>query len=231
MTVSGGSLAVLSIAQGTVQLSSGGQISVAPNGTSAGLSVVNDLTVTGSSKLDLNNNSVIVDYTASSPIAALRLALVSGSGGGWTGNGITSSAAAAAVSAIDKTALGYAEASAVLTYSNGTASFMGYTLAQGNDAVLIRYTLAGDSDLSGSVDLTDFTYLAANFNGSNKSWLQGDYNYDGAVDLTDFTFLASNFNQNLPAAGIGALAPEPAAIALLILPTVIVRRRRAVSAR
>src|SRR5689334_23955334 len=39
------------------------------------------------------------------------------------------------------------------------------------------------------------TFLAANFNGTGKSWVEGDYNYDGNVDLTDFTLLASNFNQ------------------------------------
>src|SRR5439155_24899993 len=69
-----------------------------------------------------------------------------------------------------------------------------------NTAILFRYTLHGDSNLDGGVNLTDFTYLAANFNGTNKNWVQGDYNYDGNVNLTDFTFLASNFNQNLPAA-------------------------------
>jgi len=90
------------------------------------------------------------------------------------------------------------------------------------DAVLVRYTLSGDSNVDGKVDLTDFTFLAANFNkSSGATWLQGDYNYDGKVDLTDFTFLAANFNQSLPADGtsLGLSVPEPillAPIALLL---------------
>src|SRR5207253_3615493 len=73
------------------------------------------------------------------------------------------------------------------------------------------YTYAGDSNLDRRVDLTDFTYLAANFNKiGGAAWMQGDYNYDSNVDLTDFTRLASNFNQTLPAAELGATVPEPA---------------------
>jgi hypothetical protein len=56
------------------------------------------------------------------------------------------------------------------------------------------------------VELTDFTYLAASFNGSPTPWTHGDFNYDGKTDLTDFTYLASNFNQPLPAAPL-PLAP------------------------
>src|SRR5204863_7326134 len=82
-------------------------------------------------------------------------------------------------------------------------------------SVLIRYTFAGDSNLNGTVDLTYFTFRAANFNGTGKSWLQGDFNYDGSVNLTDFTFLASNFNQVLSTSGspgaLGSSVPEPCA--------------------
>src|SRR5437879_2655501 len=66
-------------------------------------------------------------------------------------------------------------------------------------AILVKYTLAGDSNFDGSADLTDFTYMATDFNKpADATWLEGDYNYDGRVDLTDLTFLASNFNQQLP---------------------------------
>src|SRR4029079_12401097 len=128
------------------------------------------------------------------------------------------------------TALGYGEASTT-PYANGT--FSGVPVD--NDAVLIRYTLAGDSDLSGMVDLTDFTYLAANFNGTGKNWLQGDYDYSGTVDLSDFTYLAANFNQALPAGagaagggGLGAPVPEPAGALIFGAMTAgaMLRRRR-----
>ena len=125
--------------------------------------------------------------------------------------------------------LGYTEASAA-GYANGT--FSGQSID--STAILIRYTLAGDSNVNGTVDLTDFTYLAANFNKSSGAiWLEGDYNYDDKVDLTDFTFLASNFNQSLSAAGgvsatgLGSVVPEPSSLALLAgAGALLIRRRR-----
>ena len=71
---------------------------------------------------------------------------------------------------------------------------------------LIRYTLGADADLSGTVDLSDFTRLAANFNGTNTVWTSADFNYDGVTGLTDFTTLAANFNQSLPSALPGVTA-------------------------
>jgi len=109
----------------------------------------------------------------------------------------------------------------------GYGSFMGQSVD--NTSNLVRFAFAGDSKLDAKVDLTDFTYLAANFNGTNKNWLQGDYNYDGKTDLTDFTFLASNFNQSLPAsssASMGATVPEPAMIGALGCVGLLGRARR-----
>jgi hypothetical protein len=60
--------------------------------------------------------------------------------------------------------------------------------------VLMRYTLAGDADLSGTVDIGDFAILAANFNQPG-GWSKGNSNYDATVDIGDFALLAANFNQ------------------------------------
>jgi hypothetical protein len=63
------------------------------------------------------------------------------------------------------------------------------------------FVLSADANRDRSVDLTDFTVLAANFNGTGKIYSQGDFNYDTTVDLTDFTMLAARFNFTLaPAA-------------------------------
>jgi hypothetical protein len=196
-----------------------GGFTVRPNGTSAATSRLNHLNIDGGAgawfgKFELNDNALVVDYAATetSPLPTIANQIKFGyADGAWTGNGISSSSAAAAAASAHKTAIGYVEASSL-----GLSSFAG----QGVDAtaVLVRYTLAGDSNLDHVVDLTDFAFLAANFNGTNRRWLQGDYNYDGSVDLTDFTLLASNFNQALPAGGggprlpatIGSTVPEPA---------------------
>jgi hypothetical protein len=55
-----------------------------------------------------------------------------------------------------------------------------------------------------------------------------------SIDLTDFTFLAGNFNSSIPAAdastqSLGALVPEPTSFATLTLTvcgSAITRRRR-----
>ena len=107
-----------------------------------------------------------------------------------------------------------------------TGALRGQTID--STSVLIRYTVSGDANLDGTVNLTDFTILAANFNGTAKRWAQGDFNYSGNVDLTDFTFLASNFNQSLAAQTVAAVVPEPggAALALLVAAGWAARRRR-----
>jgi len=73
------------------------------------------------------------------------------------------------------------------------------------------YFVAGDANHDRTVELTDFTILAANFNGQGKTFDQGDFNYDGVVDLTDFTILASKFNYTLPATTTATVASAPAA--------------------
>jgi hypothetical protein len=81
--------------------------------------------------------------------------------------------------------------------------------------------------LDGSVDLTDFTTLAANFNGSSKTWSLGDFSGDGSVDLTDFTILAAHFNQNvgtMSEPSPGATVPEPIGILVLAVVGSLARR-------
>src|SRR5206468_3282975 len=93
-------------------------------------------------------------------------------------------------------------------------------------SVLVRWTRAGDANLDGAVDLTDFTFLASSFNGTGKVWLNGDFNYDGTVDLTDFTVLASNFNTTAGSVDVGTAVPEPTSIALALTSAALVLPRR-----
>jgi hypothetical protein len=144
--------------------------------------------------LDVTDGAMIVDYGSKSPLDTITSYLASGyANGTWNGPGIISSSAAIAASSATRKAVGYAEAWQL--FNSFPAGFAGQNVD--NTSVVMRYTLSGDANMDKKVDLTDFTFLASNFNKTG-GWLQGDFNYDNAVDLTDFTFLAANFNQILP---------------------------------
>jgi hypothetical protein len=88
-----------------------------------------------------------------------------------------------------------------------TADAFGNALAA--DATFDFFFVAGDANHDRKIDLTDFTILAANFNGAGKRFSEGDFNYDGHVDLTDFTILASKFNFTLATGDVAAEAATP----------------------
>ncbi len=69
----------------------------------------------------------------------------------------------------------------------------------------MRFTLAGDANLDGVVNTTDFMALAGNFNGTGKFWSAGDFNYDAKVNALDFNAVATNFGGNV---GGGFAAPS-----------------------
>src|SRR5262249_36967151 len=58
------------------------------------LLVTGSITLNGTSRLDLHDNDLLVDYTGASPLAAIQTLINSArAGGAWTGIGLTSSAA------------------------------------------------------------------------------------------------------------------------------------------
>jgi hypothetical protein len=125
-----------------------------------------------------------------------------------------------------KTGLGFAEADAL-----GLGTFGGLSID--GSAVLIRYTLAGDSNLDGAVDSIDFNSLASHFGQSNQTWLNGDFNYDDMVDSLDFNALAANFGELIPAQGRSlSLVPEPGTLGsgLLLAVPLLKRNQRCVRA-
>lgn len=166
--------------------------------------VTKSLGITGTGKLDLTNNGMILDYAGSTPIASIQALLTSGyAAGAWNGNGINSSTAAATTGR----ALGFAESTDL--FSTFPATFLGQTVD--NTAVLIRYTLYGDADLNGNVNLEDFNRLASNFGQSGRRWSQGNFDYNNVVNLDDFNQLAANFGQSLagPLPEVQVLPPPP----------------------
>jgi len=95
---------------------------------------------------------------------------------------ITSSAAAA--NAKHNTGIGWAD-SGDGTGVNATAN-----------SVKLKYTLVGDVNLDGAVNITDVNALVPHFNSAG-SWTGGDFNYDGSVNITDVNALVPNFNTSL----------------------------------
>ena len=196
----------------------------------SGLSTIRagSLNVASGAALDLTNGKLIYDYAnggAPDPtrLSAVQSLVTSGyASGSWNGTGIASSTAAsvaASTTNFNKTAVGFAEASAT-----GLTSFAGVNTD--SDMILVRYTYSGDANLSGTVDTSDFTLLAQNFGKTSQSWVNGDFNYDGVVNALDFNALATNFGvQALPASpALGTLVPEPGSMAILLLGAGLLKR-------
>jgi len=187
------------LVQAPLTIQSGGGLVLASGPTS----LFGAPSIAAGGKVDVKNNTLTIDYHGqTTPAATIRSQLTSGyAGGSWNGSGINTSSATA------NTGLGWNDSAA-------------------NQAITIKYAYYGDSNLDGKVDLTDFTFLAANFNGASKDWQQGDFNYDGTVNLTDFTFLAANFNKSLPAESLGAAVPEPMSFGVFVAGLALVGRGR-----
>lgn len=82
--------------------------------------------------------------------------------------------------------------------SIGSDPNMGNGYIPVGDKVEIKYTLLGDTTLSGSVGFNDFMHMTQHFGQTNATWAEGDFNYDGVVDENDFLLLQSNYGQTFP---------------------------------
>jgi autotransporter-associated beta strand protein len=164
--------------------------SAAPGNTSAA-SVLTDISNSGT--LDLNNNDLIVlDTTQYTTVRALIENAYDG--GAWDKPGITSSSARANAGAYG---LGYAQASTI-----GSTSFDGQTFA---DAVLVKYTLLGDTQLRGTVGIGDYDTVLSNY-GTAQDWSGGDFHYGGVVGIGDYDDVLSNYGAH--ASGNIAVGPS-----------------------
>jgi hypothetical protein len=200
-----------------------GSVTIAPNGTAESTSVVRTLEIEGgampSGRLDVTNNSAIVDYstTSRSPELDIRSLLISGRGGAglgkpWNGNGITSSAAATAnATEPESRSVGYAY--------NGELPLGSYTTFHGqpvdDSSILIAYTRTGDANLDGVVNDDDVTILGAKYapGVSQLRWAWGDFDYNGFVDDDDVTLLGAFYDPSaaplIAAAPATSVAPVP----------------------
>jgi hypothetical protein len=216
-------LAALNIGMGaTATLTSGGQ----KNLVAGAFTIAGGSTPTG--RLDLTSNAAIIDYAGASPVVTMRTQILAGRGGPgfgatWSGNGITSSAAAAAVAnEPESRSVGYAENS---TLPLGPyANFRGQ--AVDNTSILIAFTRTGDANLDGVVNDDDVTILGATYAPGvpQPSWALGDFDYNGFVDDDDVTLLGAFYDSSAaPVTGgvvsgdVVAVVPEPASLILALV--------------
>jgi hypothetical protein len=156
------------------------------------------LQILGAGNLNVASDTVFVAYGSSDPISTIAGYLKTGyNAGGWNGNGIFSSSAAANKSY----ALGYADGAD------------GIVAGLSSGQIKIKYTLYGDTNLDGVVNGSDFGNVAAHFGKSVTGWDKGDLNFDGLVNGTDFGLLAANFGKTaVGAATLEVINSDSAAI-------------------
>jgi hypothetical protein len=156
-----------------------------------------------------------VNYSGASPIGAwngsaydgITGAIASGRNGGtWDGaSGIVTTQPQALTGV---TTVGVSEASSALGLGVGaTGTWRGEIVD--DTTVLIRYTYAGDTNLSGDITGDDYFLIDAGYAGAASGYGNGDLDLSGSVNADDYFVIDSNYNK----AVIPLAAPLPSAAA------------------
>jgi hypothetical protein len=123
------------------------------------------------------------------------------------------------------------------SFSGGQLGYVDRSGDLGAGSVEVRFTLGGDADLNGAVDVADLGALATAYGATSSSvWINGDFDYDAAVNVSDLGVLATNYGNSIPGyagGGLGeaaaaataaitnaAAVPEPASLLLCLVPLV-----------
>jgi hypothetical protein len=178
----------------SLTLTGGATLSVGANG--GRILRTSNLSIGDASKLNLNDNDLIIDYTGgdvgASPIGAWNGASYTGvtgmiargyTFGDWTGDGLVTTTAQARTGV---TTLAVAEAARLFDLTGTqTAMFSGQTVDA--TAVLVKYTYTGDVNLEGTLDGADYGVIDnwVQFPGTNR-YENGDFNFDGVIDGADY---------------------------------------------
>jgi hypothetical protein len=154
-------------------------------GTTTATSILTDVYDSGT--IDLKNNDLIVRDT--SQFSSVQSAIASGyNGGAWDGVGIISSSAAAKPTSYG---LGYA----TTTELGNPSTFDGQNVSGG--AVIVKYTLLGDTKLRGTVGGGDYNTVLGNFDAASADWSQGNFHNaisGNEVNGADFNAVLANFD-------------------------------------
>lgn len=88
----------------------------------------------------------------------------------------------------------------------------------------LKFVIPGDVNQDGTVNFTDLLGLAQNYGKQNATLTDGDFNLDGTVGFADLLLLVQDYGQTGMQAALSPV-PEPAAIGVLLLAAVGLRRR------
>jgi autotransporter-associated beta strand protein len=181
-------------------------------------SKANTLNLTGASNawtsgIDLAANKFILETTASTKSAALLQLQNQIAYGRTHADGIYSSIAPPA-----NYALAVIDNATLVTPKT---TFGG--VAADTNSLLLSPELLGDSDLSGTVDLTDLTTVLSNLGTINPNWTHGNFDGASTIDLTDLNDVLNNLGLTNP--NPSTPTPEPTSLALLAVPLLLTRRR------
>jgi hypothetical protein len=178
----------LSVEASVVTMGAGGTVPIRTNA----------LTIGVNSKLDLNDNDLLFDYTGASPMTTIRnLINAARHGGLWDGTGLSSTAAKNANP--QNTTLGALEATEFKSVYGPSATFDGQAID--DTAVLIKYTYYGDTDFNGRVNFDDYVRTDYGFNEHKNGWLNGDSDGNGVVNFDDYVLIDLAFNSQTTVLG------------------------------
>jgi hypothetical protein len=184
--------------------------------------------IDASSKLDLTDNDLVVHTGSNDTTGQTELGVVQGQAaagrnvapggifdGTWTGNGLTSSAAANADSSANA---GYEQN--ILAVALNSDLFLGgpsgnnsvWTVGSASETlgandILVKYTYNGDLNLEGAVNGDASTVFSSYYpiaSGAND-FAFGDLNGDGKVDGNDSTIFSSVYGNGLSGSGLPLL--------------------------
>jgi len=179
------------------------------------------LNIAPAASIDLGDHDLILRSTAGAKDALLNSIngyIRSGRNrGAWNGNGIISSAAAA--NAARTTGL------AAMINDDGSGNAlrgMFNGVAVDANAILIKYTYDGDSDLDGDVDADDYARIDTGFAQRNNpgfvaSYRNGDFDYSSSINSDDFFLIDRAFSSQ--GATLAETVPQAAESALTIQKT------------
>ncbi len=199
-----------------LNVGAGGRATI--NGGSLGALKTSALSITGSGKVDVAAGRMIVDYTGASVLGSWNGSAYSGVAGMVASGHLLTSALAVSGA---PTTVAIAEAADILHLSGSTVASWGGQVVDAT-SVLVRYTYAGDANLSGNVDGDDYFRIDSGFAAHASGYYNGDFNYDGKVDADDYFIIDHAYAEQgtalaaeLPMGASVVAVPEPVCWALL----------------